>query len=321
MPSENKASSSSEFISAIAGGTAVIAHAALGGLFIENVKLEKQRLYKNESYFKISARLLRQGPAGFLAGFWPWGCLLAAVRGSVLSSSRKFFGSKFRNFDATRAHADDLAGFCAGAMQGLATSPILLARVRVLQSIAERSQASIAKGGSEIVCQGLRDEMRLSSHILSEAIRTEGVSVLTRGMATMGVKRAFDWGTRFYLIDWTRDLLKTATGQSKLNHGQTLLTDFVGGALSCLFTNPLDRLMPVIQQAGMKGQGTISVLMGLLKREGVITLWRGFAFRAVHSGYHTMFAVHVADSLATVLSSLTVNQSTAPTKAVSLSAK
>ena len=55
---------------AITGGT-VIAEMLLGGLFLENLKMQKQLLA--QPYPTVARTMLRAGLGGFWAGFWPWG--------------------------------------------------------------------------------------------------------------------------------------------------------------------------------------------------------------------------------------------------------
>ena len=56
------------FLKSMATGTAVVMEMLSGGLFFENVKMEKQRT--SAPYPQICSRLLKQGLSGFWAGFW-----------------------------------------------------------------------------------------------------------------------------------------------------------------------------------------------------------------------------------------------------------
>jgi len=266
-----------------------------GGLFLENAKMEKQRT--SLPYPQIAGRLLKQGASGWLAGFWPWGCLLGATKGTVLGGSRAYL-LKYCEHDLnmTRSHADLVSGFGAGAVQGVAMSPILLARTRVNQSITERATAS----GTGKINSGFLHEMMLSMKILNSAVREEGAGVIFKGMPTMVVKRSLDWGTRFLFIkifteDWKK--FKGLQQDAKLSGAESLLISFFGGAASCAVTMPLDRMMPILQQAGKSNESMGKFLARKMKEEGLATMQRGFLFRALHSGYHTAFAVFVADKL------------------------
>lgn len=70
-------------------------------------------------------------------------------------------------------------------------SPILLARTRVNQSMAERAASSQGK-----LQTSLMYEMKLSTQLMVDAVKKEGAMVLTTGMPACVVKRMFDWGTR-----------------------------------------------------------------------------------------------------------------------------
>eukprot|EP00121_Abeoforma_whisleri_P016621 Awhi_evm1s15242 len=59
-------------------GVAVLLEMSSGGLFMENVKMEKQRT--SEPYPKIIRNVLSQGVRGFEAGLWPWGVVLGLTK-------------------------------------------------------------------------------------------------------------------------------------------------------------------------------------------------------------------------------------------------
>jgi len=85
-------------------------------------------------------------------------------------------------------------------------------------------------------------------------------------------------------------------GEQKLTKFEKLWTSFVGGGASVTVTMPIDRLMPIIQAAGGKGgEGPLAVLKKKFAEEGMSTIFRGWIARTIHSGYHTAFALFVAD--------------------------
>ncbi|ETO07167.1 hypothetical protein RFI_30224 [Reticulomyxa filosa] len=93
-------------------GIAVLCEMLSGGLFLENVKMEKQRT--SDPYPQIVSRILRQGVKGFEAGFWPWGFVLGVTKGAVLGGSRAFFLNLFLDMGLEKSTADITSGFCAG---------------------------------------------------------------------------------------------------------------------------------------------------------------------------------------------------------------
>lgn len=273
-------------------GCSVVLEMLAGGLAMENIKMEKQR--SGLPYPEITRRVLRQGLAGVWAGFWPWGFALGMTKGSVLGGSRAYLLGFCRNsVGMDKKTADLVSGFGAGAVQGVFMSPVLLARTRVNQSLTERAAAGK-------INTGFVAEMRHSANILNSAIKAEGVGMLATGMPTMVFKRALDWGTRFIIINQYKALFARLNGDpdGKLSAGQNLVASFLGGSTSCALTMPIDRMMPILQQVRPdSSQSAVAYLRERLAAEGLSTLQRGFAMRALHTGYHTMFAIFVADSI------------------------
>eukprot|EP00124_Ichthyophonus_hoferi_P001347 Ihof_evm9s67 gene=Ihof_evmTU9s67 len=225
---------------AITGG-AVLLEMTSGGLFMENIKMEKQRT--SRPYPKIVKNMLSQGIRGYEAGLWPWGFVLGLTKGSVLGGAKAKFDALGRYYGLNKKTADLVAGFGAGAVQGLFMSPILLARTRVNQNLIDRAMA----GNKQL---SVSEEMRLSSRILNDAIKKEGIMMLTTGMATCIFKRSMDWGTRYLFINLIRAKLQDSKGGLALTDTEKLYTSYLGGAASVTVTQPIDRLMPILQAAG-----------------------------------------------------------------------
>merc|ERR1719295_499048 len=80
---------------AITGGT-VICEMLLGGLFLENLKMQKQLLA--QPYPQVARTMLSAGLCVFWAGFWPWGCALVLSKGIVLGSAKAFWQNVFLNY-------------------------------------------------------------------------------------------------------------------------------------------------------------------------------------------------------------------------------
>ncbi|KNC73915.1 hypothetical protein SARC_13526 [Sphaeroforma arctica JP610] len=275
-------------------GVSVLLEMTSGGLFMENVKMEKQRT--SAPYPQIARNVLSQGIRGFEAGLWPWGVVLGLSKGTVLGGAKANLDAGLKSLGVDKKKSDLIAGFGAGAVQGVFMSPILLARTRVNQAISER----VASGGKSLT---VAQEMKLSQSILASGIESEGlVKTLTQGMMTCVFKRALDWGTRFIFINGFRNFLIEKSPDGTLTDAQKLYTSFAGGAASVTVTMPIDRLMPIIQSAGGGGQSISEVLKAKFAKEGITTLQRGWALRTLHTGYHTMFAIFVADKVYSLLS-------------------
>eukprot|EP00126_Sphaerothecum_destruens_P009605 Sdes_comp20547_c0_seq1m15268 len=282
---------------ALITGGAVIAEMVSGGLFMENVKMEKQRT--SLPYPVLMKRILSQGVRGFEAGLWPWGVILGITKGTVLGGYKVHIQHQCVDFGLSRKTSEYVSGFGAGAVQGAFMSPILLARTRVNQSLTERA----AKG---IIDTSMLTEMKISQKIIVEGIQKEGFGLIFQGMGVCIAKRALDWGSRFVFLEIFRSYLKNnrpSEQPAKLSDTENLLTAFAAGAVSVAVTVPIDRLMPLLQAQGRNSQVSLwQEIHHKFKLEGPSTLFRGWLMRTIHTGYHTMFAVFVADKLYSMLS-------------------
>ena len=284
-------------------GVAVVCEMLTGGLFMENVKMEKQRT--SQPYPTIMRRTLAQGIKGFEAGFWPWGFTLGMTKGVVLGSARAFFLNTFLNTGMSKKRADLISGFAAGAVQGVFMSPILLARTRVNQSLTERATQAAASGVASGVAAShkqldttLFGEMMLSMKILNESIHKEGLSTLLIGMPTMIFKRAMDWGMRFLIISRIKQKYRDINNKDKLNNIEDLTCTFTGGSLAVFITMPIDRLMPILQAAGANKDESIQyIIKQQLGKEGLATLQRGLVMRVIHCGWHTTWAIFISKKI------------------------
>merc|ERR1719150_2431348 len=143
---------------AITGGT-VIAEMLLGGLFLENLKMQKQLLA--QPYPQVARTMLQAGLGGFWAGFWPWGAALGLSKGIVLGSAKAFWQNVFLNYTTVSKDNIDLySGTLAGACQGIVMGPTLLARTRVNEGLRVRMEAGLKSGG-------VMDEFTISMKILN----------------------------------------------------------------------------------------------------------------------------------------------------------
>merc|ERR1719411_393942 len=130
---------------AITGGT-VIAEMLLGGLFLENLKMQKQLLA--QPYPTVARTMLRAGLGGFWAGFLPWGAALGLSKGIVLGSAKAFWQNVFLNYtNVSEDNIDFYSGTLAGACQAFVMGPTLLARTRVNEGLRVRMEAGIKSEG------------------------------------------------------------------------------------------------------------------------------------------------------------------------------
>ena len=66
-------------------GLSIVSEMTLGGLFMENLKMEKQRTSK--PYPVLAKNVLRQGLKGIEAGLIPWGVTIGMAKGLSLGWS------------------------------------------------------------------------------------------------------------------------------------------------------------------------------------------------------------------------------------------
>ena len=269
------------YVKSLVSGTAIVGEMALGGLFMENLKMEKQRTSK--PYPFLAKQVLGQGIKGFEAGLVPWGIIVGLGKGMSLGLAHSVIKNKCNQHDLSQSTTTYLAGFGAGGFQGACISPLMLARTRVNEVVATRPKA-----GTWIA------EIKMSSNILSEVIKKEGIGSLFNGMGVTIMKRSFDWGLRFGMkshIETYFQKYNNGTNGSVISMGSS----FASGAVSALITTPIDRIIPLLQSTG--NTNVIKSLKQKINTEGYGTLFRGYGIRAIHTGWHTMFAIYVADAL------------------------
>ena len=78
---------------------------------------------------------------------------------------------------------------------------------------------------------------------------------------------------------------------------ERLVSTFIGSGSSVLVLQPLDKMMPIIQ-ADRGGKSVMDVLRAQIANKGMFgTLWGGMGIRLVHIGWHTSWAIFVAQEL------------------------
>ena len=269
----------------ISGGC-IIGEMILGGLFMENLK---QRTSK--PYYSLASNTLKQGIRGFEAGLLPWGVAIGFTKGTVLGWSHSYIKNICYRKDISSNTTAYISGFGSGAVQGAFISPLMLARTRINESITQR-------GLNNQIKTGWKNDLKMSSGILYSVVKNEGITSLFKGMPVMIARRSIDWGLRFSIknsLDLQLKLYKSssAKGRSQLNNYEKLATSFASGVISSAFTMPLDRMIPIMQSSSK--DGIIKTMKTNLANEGFGTLFRGYGMRSIHTGWHTTFAIFVAD--------------------------
>ena len=272
-------------------GCMTIGEMLTGGLFMENLKMQKQLLAK--PYSEVARTMLKGGLSGFWAGFIPWGAVLGLSKGIVLGSSKAIYQNKLLDLEYfSKKNCELIAGTLAGGTQGVFMGPLLLARLWVIEGMKQRIES-----GQKTT--GLASEFNISMKILNDAIKDRGVGVLFTGMPTMLVKRSFDWGTRFAMMGIFKEKLSEFKGEyfgnERLGFWENLVCTFMGSGSSILLTQPMDKIVPVIQSQKKNGETVMSILRGQINKYGYIgSLWGGMGIRFVHIGWHTTWAIFIS---------------------------
>merc|ERR1712176_1089675 len=122
---------------------------------------------------------------------------------------------------------------------------------------------------------------------------------ITIGLPTMILKRSCDWGCRFLFMGIVKEQWRRlkANPDDGLAAWERLVSTFIGSGSSVLVLQPLDKMMPIIQ-ADRGGKSVMDVLRTQMANKGVIqTLWGGTGIRLVHIGWHTSWAIFVAQEI------------------------
>ncbi len=221
-----------------------------------------------------------KGLVGVLDGFFPWGFAQALAKGAVFSAGQAASLNLLRSTGLSPDACMVLSGGIGGAVQGLAMSPLLLLKTRVMTDARFRGS-----GGALATAVA-------SARVGSTIVATEGPAALFKGVQLFALKRALDWTTRYLFVVCSENALRRARGlgpRERLSGADELLAGCVGGALSSLSTIPMDVAVAATQSAGAAGKagsGFVAGLRAQVAREGV---WgtlryscRGLMARTVH---------------------------------------
>jgi len=198
-----------------------------------------------------------------LDGFMPWGMMQALMKGSSFgfgqAAAHKMLGW-LPHGTLNEWQRTILSGGLGGFTQGIAMSPMLLLKTRVMTDQRFRSTGGFISTSIHSTKLGL------------ELIQTEGgLKSLTKGMGIFSTKRFADWTTRYGFVVLVEENLKKYKRISKLTKSQETLCSLLGGSLSALVTVPIDVMVATIQQANKKGQkvSIVEVYKQQLKEGGV----------------------------------------------------
>jgi hypothetical protein len=262
------------------GGGVTILLEMCGGHFLEFAKIAKQTT--NDPYLVIARRVTAtKGLVGTLDGFLPWGLIQAVAKGSVFSFGQALSLNALRSQGLSKDSAMVLSGGVGGAVQGVAMSPLLLLKTRVMTDPSFRGSG------------GLVDTAVASARVGGAILAREGVGGLFKGVGLFSLKRALDWTSRYLFVVLTENALR-GSGGAPLSAGAEAAAALIGGSLSALSTIPMDVLVAATQSAGNAGKsvGVVATLREKMAGGGVGELvaysTRGLGARIVHVAVTTL---------------------------------
>ena len=262
------------------GGAVTIVFETSGGHFIEFLKIAKQT--STDSYLTIARKVTStKGLAGTLDGFFPWGAMQAVAKGSVFSwGQAASMQLTHSNTSLSKESKTVLSGAVGGFVQGVAMSPLLLLKTRVMTDPVFRTS-----GG--IVATAIA-----SARVGGRIVANEGPATLFKGVGVFSLKRALDWTTRYLFVVWCENALGKQT--KKLSDLEVVAATLVGGSLSALSTIPMDVLVAGKQSAGSAGKkmGVLETLQEKVREKGwgglVAYSTRGLVARCIHVALTTL---------------------------------
>lgn len=180
-----------------------------GFLFLENVKMEKQRT--DISYRRIIPHFLK--PHTFISGFFPYGMIQAYSKGFIFGANQSYVKPYVSHYISNIYFQNIILGLMTGITEALVTSPMLYARLHVNKNLVE-------------------------GNVKKESIfRLSSFSSIFKGVNVLIMKRTIDWSSRLLLIDI---ISKHSCIESKV------VNTFIGASISSIFSAPIDRLLPIV---------------------------------------------------------------------------
>ena len=264
-----------------AGGAVTIVFECAGGHFIEFLKIAKQT--STDSYLEIARKVTStKGFAGTLDGFFPWGAMQAVAKGSVFSFGQAYSMKVMHDWTGVSKDTRTvLSGGIGGLVQGVAMSPLLLLKTRVMTDPVFRTSGGIVATAVA------------SFRVGGRIIANEGPATLFKGVTVFSLKRALDWTTRYLFVVMCENALRSSPG-AKLSDLEVVAATLVGGSLSALSTIPMDVMVAGKQSAGSAGKkvGVIETFQAQLREKGVGGMMafatRGLAARCIHVALTTL---------------------------------
>jgi len=238
-----------------------------GTIFLENIKMEKQRT--NDSYKNIIKKFSKNGISGYLSGFYPYGALSGFLKGCSIGLSSNLINNNLKMDNIY--YKKIITGIGTGITESLVMNPIMMSR--------NLSNKILVENKNKI---NLKEQQLLVMQNYKNIIKTNRFTYFYTGLPTLIMKRSVDWAARFYLIEKVENLYK-----KYINNNYTLkdkiICTFAGAMLSMPITTPFDRFIPVIYDSGYKKA------IEIMKKEGIKSLYTGGSVRVINIGLYTTY--------------------------------
>ncbi len=266
------------FYNGCLSGSSVILGMISGHLFMENIKMEKQRT--SLKYSVITKNLIRKGMHGYLSGFFPWGIMLGFGKGFIVGSFSNEIGNHLKKYDFNDKNKSIIKGIGTGIVESLYMNPIMMARAKVNKKISTSSNNNIKD----------------SIYILNKSIKQNGIRSIYNGISLLALRRSIDWGSRFTFIQYFQNnIIKYYNYQNinDLTMFQKFYSTALGSALTTPFSTPIDRLLPIIYTSSNFKQVIKKIKYNTIKYGVVQTFFSGLVMRSISTGYYTTFLLFI----------------------------
>jgi len=177
-----------------------------GQLFLENIKMEKQRT--NLPYSFIIKKMLNK-PIGYFNGFMPYGLFQSFGKGYIISGTKLFIEPKI-NKNINSNIKNIIIGISTGITESIFLTPLTLMRVQLNKNIVDKEKNKISINNK---------------------------NVIFKGFLGLFLKRSLDWTSRYLFIDKFKKI-------SPIDN--IIFNTFFASGLSTIISTPADRILPLI---------------------------------------------------------------------------
>jgi hypothetical protein len=240
---------------------------ASGTIFLENIKMEKQRT--NDLYKNIIKKFYKNGISGYLSGFYPYGALSGFLKGCSIGLSSNLIDKNLKMDNIY--YKKIITGIGTGITESLVMNPLMMSR--------NLSNKILIENVNRI---NLRQQQSLVLEYYKKFLKNHGITYFYKGLPTLIMKRSVDWAARFYFIEKVENMYKKYIN-SKYTLKDKIICTFAGAMLTMPITTPFDRFIPVIYESGYKRA------VEIIKRDGFRSLYTCGSVRVINIGLYTTY--------------------------------